>query len=192
MANALFITVNAVVLAIVILRLYIWTKNLPKSYDPPSYHKNMAIQIAYLVMDTWATWVFWFFFAMTAFCFTFYKFESQAYVVMPDQSDSFDNDYMPFLQLFVAIFVIKMAAIAVTLYLQATRVDVFFIDWEEPQKQSYNQQLGDTNKSPNIWRTLLLANEYNELNDSRYLSIEWTVIIFASFMRLYSSYIFLL
>jgi meckelin len=62
-------------------------------------------------------------------------------------------------------------------YVQA-HIDIFFIDWEKPRPSSNRRQLASTDEAAvaaapteaeegshcvSIWRTLFIANEWNEL-----------------------------
>eukprot|EP00828_Plagiopyla_frontata_P018051 TRINITY_DN23239_c0_g1_i1.p1 TRINITY_DN23239_c0_g1~~TRINITY_DN23239_c0_g1_i1.p1 ORF type:complete len:389 (-),score=43.20 TRINITY_DN23239_c0_g1_i1:17-1183(-) len=50
-------------------------------------------------------------------------------------------------------------------------------------KEFENQELLEENKpAPSIWRTLFIANEFNELSEYRLVSLEWTSIFYIFFM----------
>jgi meckelin len=60
-----------------------------------------------------------------------------------------------------------------------SNVDIFFLDWE--QQIEYKDE-EDLNRGISIWRTLFVANEFNELNVLRKISLEWTLMILAFFL----------
>ena len=78
------------------------------------------------------------------------------------------------------------------------RFDVFFIDWvifklilkinrKSKEKPRFYLQRKDMNEeeeeSVSVWRTLFIANEFNELQPYRYVNSEWTLIFLAFFLK---------
>jgi meckelin len=74
-------------------------------------------------------------------------------------------------------------------------VEVFFVDWEKTEIQrpeeldarlrNRNKLMEDVrlNKSKtSVWRTLLIANEFNELQTFRIVSVEWTIFFTGLFL----------
>jgi len=59
-----------------------------------------------------------------------------------------------------------------------SNIDLLFIDWEKPKEYFKG---GEIKKGVSIWRTLLCCNEFNELQDSRYVNLE-DIYIFVIFL----------
>jgi meckelin len=63
-------------------------------------------------------------------------------------------------------------------------IDIFFIDWEREQtfENQGNNQGRKSSKGVSIWRTLLICNEFNELQIERYISRGYTFLFGAFFL----------
>lgn len=72
-------------------------------------------------------------------------------------------------------------------------MEVFFIDWEKSEVRrpvALDNQLDPTVKNiiekyeskKSAWRTLLIANEFNELQVYRIVSVEWTLFFVGFFL----------
>ncbi len=55
-------------------------------------------------------------------------------------------------------------------------LDIFVIDWESPKMFRHKSMM--PKQSVNPWRRLFIVNEFNELQTSRTLNTEWTLLIF--------------
>lgn len=104
--------------------------------------------------------------------------------MMLDQSEN-----QPFFALFYTMFAIRLLLVFHLIYKQST-ISIFFIDWEKTEFElpkagldtERQRQVSSIKNKQSIWRTLLVANEFNELQVVRTLSVEWTLLIFAFFM----------
>jgi len=65
-------------------------------------------------------------------------------------------------------------------------IDIFFIDWERPQTHSSTIQprsqltstLPDNSEQPvSIWRTYFVANEWNEIQTTRKISLFFQLVL---------------
>ena len=62
-------------------------------------------------------------------------------------------------------------------------VDIFFIDWERPRARSSvmqprSQTLPENTEQPvSIWRTYFVANEWNEIQAKRRISLTFQLIV---------------
>lgn len=110
----------------------------------------------------------------------FYKGQGILYLVLPDT-----NQQVVFIVLLVLAFVFKLIDIIHLIFTQ-TSYDIFFIDWERPKSDSSNivsssdvqnkkndekdyllkKKLSEFNKI-SCWRTLFVANEWNEIQTFR-------------------------
>ncbi|XP_063221567.1 meckelin isoform X2 [Bacillus rossius redtenbacheri] len=86
--------------------------------------------------------------------FIFYKGQSSAHLLLPDAvQERLVASYV------VSAFVLKAVAVAHLVWRQVT-VDIFLLDWERPRAGG----------SVSVWRTCLVANEWNEIQTSRRVS----------------------
>lgn len=64
---------------------------------------------------------------------------------------------------------------------QQLRVDLFFIDWEKPRRVLDRGGESEELAPVSCWRTLFVANEWNELQTVRYTSPEITFLVVVSY-----------
>lgn len=63
---------------------------------------------------------------------------------------------------------------------QQSRVELFFVDWEKPRAKVFDSESATSHDAPvSVWRTILVANEWNELQTLRRTSTECTIIALA-------------
>jgi meckelin len=107
-------------------------------------------------------------FAVAGYWFVFYKGQDAVFMMIPEDAG------LEKWKTVVTVAVITQAAyIAYILYRQTTN-DIFFLDWEKPRWSL--EGVGDKNPTPvSVWRTLLVANEWNELQTIRLSSLELTL-----------------
>eukprot|EP00047_Mylnosiga_fluctuans_P017394 m.61020 g.61020 ORF g.61020 m.61020 type:complete len:932 (+) comp7058_c0_seq2:5448-8243(+) len=98
----------------------------------------------------------------------YYRNEKAVEHLLPTKSSD------PFVPLLAVAVVSKLIEVAHIIYMQ-THADVFFIDWEQPPASS-------TSEAPAfvpLWRTVLVANEWNELQSCRktYLPLQLIAVL---------------
>ncbi|CAD8175227.1 unnamed protein product [Paramecium pentaurelia] len=184
----LFAIYNVIILLVWLFRIYVWTKANPSNSIRENYMWQLLKNMIQLLIDSWTDWMFYFLFFMTAYWFVFFKFQNTPFLLMLDQNDS--SNYLPFYGLFYTIFALRLIQTLVIIYAQSS-INIYFIDWEtteihrpiEKRRQEEleeNEVLVTANKiksKVSVWRTLLVANEFNELSTVRTVSVEWTLII---------------
>ena len=108
--------------------------------------------------------------------FTFFKIQDTVAVMLPPMENVFssDSDYYAFVVVLQVLFFCQLGYICHMTYRQAM-ADIFFIDWE-PAKSKSRRGEG----SVSVWRTILVANEWNEM-----LSVRRTDIRFSLFFILF-------
>ncbi|CAB4058506.1 TMEM67 [Lepeophtheirus salmonis] len=110
----------------------------------------------------------------------FFKQQNYIYVILPDE------DQEKIIKNFIySIFALKIIDILHLIY-QQMMVDIFLVDWEKPHPSSEK-----TKELPvSVWRTYLVANEWNELQTTRKISISLQIfmilIILKVFYNLYN------
>jgi len=167
-----FIIFQVIIIIRVILDMVFFTQNNPPSLlSTPRFIKQFLYKISLSIMDWWSEISFWFVFFVSMYWFLAYKASSNASVLLPPY-DEWRTTYVAFYVVFALITVFKFMVCVLKIIEQST-VDLFFIDWETPK-------LYLDNKVP-VWRSIFLANEYNELqSEMRYLYPE-TLLIWAAF-----------
>jgi hypothetical protein len=77
------------------------------------------------------------------------------------------------------VFGAKILSIIYKIAFEQSNFDVFLIDWERP-KLAYSN---GSRVGANAWRSLFLANELNELQVNKLISIEFTLILYVFIME---------
>jgi len=116
--------------------------------------------------------MFWFLFLASLIWFILFKFETAFYILLPDNYGR-SAIFRPFDIIFGLLVGIKVFALWGRIWYQCN-IDIFFLDREKKKE--------DTETSPNAWRLIFVANEYNEMQHSQYISVEYTLFWFCFFM----------
>ena len=103
-----------------------------------------------------------------------FKFQDAFYILLPDRYD-WENNYRTWEIVFGLVICLKMIAIWLKIYYQCD-IDIFFLD-RERKKERFSES------SPNAWRLIFVANEYNELQMMQYVSMELTLVWYVFFME---------
>jgi len=122
--------------------------------------------------------MFWIVFFTSGYWFVTYKLQGNAYLLLPSV-DNWGLTYRVFDAIFGIVLALRFLSI-VSVILEQTSVDIFLIDWERQPKiesiksRSVNGTEEDLRKDNIIvWRSLFLANEWNEMQiDYRYVRRE--------------------
>jgi len=111
---------------------------------------------------------------------------------LPDL-DSFKVNYEPYDVLFGLVCSSKLVFVTFKIYFEQSSYDIFLIDWERPKYQEHTlsedrEQSNGIAKSRskfdvNAWRSLFLLNELNELQTTKLISTNLTLIIYALVME---------
>jgi len=100
-----------------------------------------------------------------------YKMQDNAYLLLPS-TEALSSTYTVFITYFIIILVCKLLAFLGAIAYQCS-VDIFFVDWEQPEK------LGE---DVIAWRSTFVANEFNELmTEMRKIHPITTIIWFGFF-----------
>lgn len=127
-------------------------------------------------MDIFSNIFFWYLFAITCYWYTFFKWQENVFILLPPLN-TYDENYMPFDKLFACITSFKLASVFFKIIVDQCNFDVFLIDWERP-KCKYINNSGKLNVGQNGWRQIFLMNEFCELQVSKLISIEFTLLMF--------------
>jgi hypothetical protein len=75
----------------------------------------------------------------------------------------------------------KLISVLYKIFFDQCSFDIFLIDWEKPKKRRGFKN--DLQEGTNAWRSLLLLNEFNELQTYKIISSEFNLIAYAFFME---------
>ena len=121
-----------------------------------------------MLFDVWSGIMFWILFFTTGYWFVTYKLQGNAYLLLPSV-DNWGFTYQVFDAIFGIVLAFRFLAIICAI-IEQTSVDIFLIDWERQPKiesvkaRSINGGEEELRKDNIIvWRSLFLANEWNEI-----------------------------
>ncbi|XP_059083812.1 meckelin-like [Tigriopus californicus] len=103
----------------------------------------------------------------------FFKFQDHLHVMLPSSDQEMLIKYY-----IIAIFCLKTVDVIHLIVSQIT-VDIFLLDWERPKAVSSSGTHGELTKEEavSVWRTYLVANEWNELQVRRKTNVGLQIII---------------
>ena len=113
-------------------------------------------------------------FFTSLYWFAFFKQQSYLHVLLPSP-----KDLEPIIKHYIiAIFVLKLVDIVHLLASQMS-ADVFLLDWERPKPKGGASNNADNpdGSSVSVWRTYLVANEWNELQSVRKINLTLQIIL---------------
>eukprot|EP00042_Codosiga_hollandica_P036955 m.287014 g.287014 ORF g.287014 m.287014 type:complete len:974 (+) comp55006_c0_seq2:130-3051(+) len=144
-------------------RVYIDFKTVVKTLD--------------VLLGTFSFFLVWILIIASLYWLIFFKGQSTVYLLLPLSSQ--DDLFGPLLNL---AFWSKLFQVLLLIYEQ-TNVDVFLIDWEKPRVRAAESST-DTLASPpvSIWRTYLIANEWNELQSFRKIDVKFLLFAVLFFL----------
>ncbi|KAM3144213.1 hypothetical protein pb186bvf_003675 [Paramecium bursaria] len=191
-ATVLLVLVCIGVVIVWMVRLWVWSKANPPYMAEQLYTILLCSKGLFSLLDIWSEAMFYYLFLMTGYWFIFFKFQNYALVQMPPLSN-----YTTYYQSFEILFYMMFAARLITtfqLVLSQADLEIFFIDWEKLEIQrpksiqdeidiDVRRQLEKYEPKVSAWRTLLIANEFNELSTYRIVSIEWSLFFVAFFLE---------
>eukprot|EP01083_Nonionella_stella_P292993 996483_1 len=134
-----------------------------------------------------ADYFFWLLICVTGYCFVFFKGQGTVFFLLPEEGSGAESAFIAILWV---VFVGKILDV-VSRLLKQVQLDIFLIDWEQPRgfEVDPNAPFGTQSergmkKSPvSVWRKLFVANEWNELQVSRLVNVELSLIFLLFFLR---------
>jgi meckelin len=127
-------------------------------------------------------------FAVCGYLFAFFKLQKAVYLVLPARRDDYGrrSEYSPLEALLFMLFFSQLLHVAHRTWVQCT-AGVFLIDWEKGaggKSLNLNGRRGSGSSSScstggSVWRQLLVANEWNELQGARRSSTALTLFLMA-------------
>lgn len=172
---AMILFIVLVVLIVISFGVKVSVRNQSTSLSPPT---GMIADLLGSVSD----FFFWFIFCLTGYWFFFFKLQSEVKALLP-----LENPHHDYIAIVIACIVCKILQVLVLVYRQCN-VDIFFIDWEkerstdEKPSGSGNDKDRALNSNVSVWRTILIANEWTEMQSSRHTDIDLTLMFLLLFL----------
>lgn len=164
-ALGFLITTHVLVVIWAAWKTYKWFVLHPQNFEAANFLVYLIIRVFVEIIQAWSHFIFWFLFIITLVWFVFFKFEAAFYIALPDNYD-WENNYRTFEIIFGCMLSLKILVVWYRVFEQCT-TDIFFLDRE--------RKVFDDPTSPNAWRMIFVANEYNEMQNMTYVSIEFTL-----------------
>ncbi|GMI00340.1 hypothetical protein TrST_g3137 [Triparma strigata] len=147
------------------------------SNNPDTGENNGTMYMVHVLMMLIHTFVIVFFpfvFSICAYWFVFFKLQETVFVMMPANNEFYTtgNEYFFYETMFYVLFWCHTVYLFYAIY-QQCNADIFFVDWEKPKS---------TKTDVSIWRTLMVANEWNEMQTQRKTSIEFSLVFISFFL----------
>jgi meckelin len=110
------------------------------------------------------------------YIFVFFKLQSFPAVLLPPMDSLYDfkSPYYPFTIMLYVLSFFQFGYICTLVYKQS-HADIFFLDWEPSKYSNPTNKNKVKNGNVSIWRTILVANEYSELQTLRKTDIKFTL-----------------
>lgn len=195
-AMGILILAHAIVLFVCIVRTYVWTKNNPPAISRETYIFWLCGKSLMIFVATWTFIIFWYMFLLCSYWFIFFKMQYHVFVLLPPARDP--SSYVPFASI-VGLLVFLHLITVFDMIRRQSKTDFFFIDWETPNrvlrpgtdqlKAIADEVRGEPSKqdyykfSVSAWRSIFVANELNELQCKRYVSVEFTLLFAVFFLQ---------
>jgi meckelin len=168
-----FLIVTHVFIAVwVVWKVYKWAVLHPQNLESTEFLFLIGRRVFYEIIQAWSDFIFWYLWIAVFVWFAFFKFEDAFYVLLPDNYE-WKELYRTFHIIFGIMLCLKIIVMWAEIFYQCN-VDVFFLDRERIKT--------DSKGSPNAWRLILVANEYNEMQNAQFISIEYTLLWFVFLM----------
>ncbi len=163
-----------VVLMVMALGVKVSVRQQSMALSPPA---GLLADIFGTVADTF----FWGLTLMCGYWFFFFKLQSNVKVLLP-----LENPHPTYLIIVIVSIVCKIIQVLLLLYRQCT-VDVFFIDWEKERSSEEKASVDTHGKEKamhsniSVWRSILIANEWCEMQAQRHTDIDLTLMFLLLF-----------
>lgn len=123
---------NAVVVIIVGIKIYFWSKLNPSQFMARHFVGALIHRLIYYVCDVWSNVMFMVYFVLTMYWFIMYKMQANAHLLMPQRNIE-GSTYDTFFYFLVTIIFTKLLAVILSV-IDHTSIDIFVMDWERYEK----------------------------------------------------------
>lgn len=129
------------------------------------------------VLGAVSDWLFWGIFLVAGYWFFFFKLQSEVEALLP-----LSNPHPDFLIIVIVSGWCKIVHVALLIYAQCN-VDIFFIDFEkEPLGSDIKEEI-DALPNISVWRSILIGNEWCEMQTERHTDIDFTLMFLLFFLK---------
>ena len=121
-------------------------------------------------------------FALCSYWLVFFKMQDTVYVLLPEENreDGRGFNYYGVRTLIISLWVFQTAVVGKIVHDQCA-IDIFFVDWEKSRSQDVRH------RAPvSIWRTLFVANEWNEMQTMRKTNLHFVLMVLAFALSAYA------
>ena len=176
-AKIIFGIITALAFIVVIGRMYVWTKLNPSVLSPDNYYLWFLITFIFKVFKYWGLFLFLYTWGVSIYWYIFFKLQYRPYILLPPPVQ---EHYRPYYRMFNCWW--GLGAMMYNLYMlyriwQQCNFDIFFVDWEHDKDILVNN-MNDirSEKYRGAWRGLHIANQFNELQKKRTMSIQFCFV----------------
>lgn len=156
-------------------------------------NKGQVVDLTYLVgvlatvSHAFSNVFFLFLFGCCGWVLLLYKGQNEIYFLMPISEGPYLSHFADrFRDILVAALFAKCLHI-VDLVWRQTRLDLFFIDWEQPRgrdaERGGDENGDDPSHGVSTWRTIFVANEWVQLQGARAVSLELSLVALLFLLR---------
>lgn len=180
-AMALFIVACGLAACRVVLQTYTWQRRSTRNEEMGAAMWHSMTHLVTCSAGNFARASFSVLFAMTTYFLLFFKLQSTVFLLLPEVQYSQSlakkmDEYYPFHVLLPLALALQLAAVLHAVYAQ-TQAHVFLIDWEKPRAKVLDADSAKPQNAPiSIWRTILVANEWQALQVARRTSFKFTLV----------------
>ena len=167
--------------------------NDPEYYDTTS--RILVMNFIHFIMLALHSFVIAFTPFIVGLCtywFLFFKLQKEVFLMLPPVNDEFrpkddltSDEYWFYKFFFHALFWCQTTYIFYTIFRQS-RIHIFFIDWEKSNCSGNNvDSLGqkiENNHSVSTWRSVLIANKWNDMQVMRKTCAEFNLLCITFFL----------
>jgi len=139
---------------------------------------SVLMDVSAIAMHCWVQVFFPMTLLVCQYWFVFFKIQDTVAVMLPPMEDIYSSgsDYNVFVSMLHLLFFFQLGYVAHMVYRQAN-ADIFFIDWE-PSKSKAKDGTGGVS----VWRTILVANEWNEMQSIRRTDVRFSLLFIGFFL----------
>jgi meckelin len=169
----LFITLMILIFLGAVFKLFFLLRRAQSAAIDFIFLGKMVLYLA----ELFARVFFWLLVGISFYWFIFFKWQDAVYVLLPEEASC-----RSFAALLVACFVASLMHILHVVFRQC-RADIFLMDWEKSRGrlQGKGAEQGEA-VSVTIWRTVLCANEFNEIQTYRHVALDFTLLAVLFFL----------
>jgi meckelin len=135
-------------------------------------NSDVLIDLTVILMHSWVLVFFPFTVLVTWYGFVFFKLQSYPAILLPPMGNIYTPE-SPYYSFTIMLHVLTFFQLAYVFFLvrKQSNADIFFLDWEPAKTRT-----GQKNGNVSVWRTILVANEYSEMQTKRITDIKFTLL----------------